>query len=846
MPRTIIRKVTRASGSINNPEMILSRMRSFAAKLRPSTPVTFLAAVTEDGLENYILTPDVGGMDEAALSATHAVSGKIQIVDDMPNLTDVGYVGHMFYRPGGSRSSSTQAGSNPFSLSGSLAEMPVGSWVAVTMRAPHTSFLLHEGRLWATWMHGQLKGNTHHSLEPNGVIAHISAGSTDRLRAASIIREVSGGMHGFDLEVKTVHFPRPHILAAYLVLAALITALGLFVPTLPAVASALPEAVNPEMVRRIGLIIATLAILPALCAVVYVAWSIRYERAFVAGRFPAPRIRWALRTRPPTTDTDHGAAESFPSPGGKKSGSKGDYPLNRSSFKLGALLPAAVLAPAAGSSSGSSETTSRTAPASLVRPIGPAIGHDDKDRLVRLSARDLWAGVSVFGKPRSGKSYFLRAIVAFLIGDQQQSDPSKRPSSADHPSMLGPRGAVVAFESKDGEDALEYMKWGRSLGARVTVFDIADVDGPRISLFDGDGDPRQQAARFVDRMSYHWGDSIGPRSAKTLRNVFTAALGFPDEAFEEALRSAAGSAPVPAPVVSPMAVAHTLLGGYDEDFALHVVEQFRLYAKEVRNGDRPGDIDQIETALGGLTELYGNAATKSNRAKLQEAPASKIEELMLAPHWWRRDGKTTTFKKILTKHAKVVINSGATSTLTGASQDDLRLPESTRDAISAMLLFSLRQSIEDYCGGWEAQGRYVAVVSDEVARVAASSPDVIKWFRMQGRSYGVIPIFATQEPDNLDPDVRSTMFSLSTVMSYAQENSDVSASIASDFTGGAESGFEVVRTKEIMDLPKYHVMVRTVVDQQRQTVFTAKVFPFEDDRSAFWDTLFPPASLELS
>src|SRR5699024_2321582 len=120
---------------------------------------------------------------------------------------------------------------------------------------------------------------------------------------------------------------------------------------------------------------------------------------------------------------------------------------------------------------------------------------------------------------------------------------------------------------------------------------------------------------------------------------------------------------------------------------------------------------------------------------------------------------------------------------------------------------------------------YVAIISDELSRVAKNSPEVIEWTRMQGRSFGVIPIFATQEPEQLPEAVRRTMFSLSTVISYAQENSDVAAQIAKDFTGGATEGFEVVHPKEVMDLPRYMTLVRTVLDQQRMNVFTARIHP---------------------
>ncbi|WP_341855778.1 hypothetical protein [Brachybacterium sp. GPGPB12] len=88
--------------------------------------------------------------------------------------------------------------------------------------------------------------------------------------------------------------------------------------------------------------------------------------------------------------------------------------------------------------------------------------------------------------------------------------------------------------------------------------------------------------------------------------------------------------------------------------------------------------------------------------------------------------------------------------------------------------------------------------------------------------------------------MRRTMLSLSTVASYAQENASVAEQIARDLTGGASDGFEVVHTKEVMDLPLYSLLVRTVLDQRRLNVFTAKVHPFEEDRENFRSVLYPP------
>ncbi|UQN30547.1 hypothetical protein [Brachybacterium kimchii] len=838
----VVRRVTRASGGQNNPEMVATRMRAFASALSPRTPVTFLAVMTDDGLENYLVTPDTEEMNKAALSAAKAVTGKLAYVDGLPRLDAAREVGHMFYRPGGTRSSTTQSGKDPFSMAASLADMSVGSWVAITMRAPHRSKLLHEDRKWDTWIKGRIVGGTHHSLEPNGVIAHVAAASSSREGTESLMRQVAGDMHGFDLETRAVRFPRRWVVAALAGIALVVLAAGVAVRV---AAAAVAAVIPPGAVAAVSMVLMLATLIPLLALAGYVAWGVRYERRFRRGDFPLPRIRWALRTRPPTQGNDQGRAESaddFQGGGSKgKPKGPGDYPLDRGSFKLGALLPVGALAPAAGSTSGTSETGDRGAPPALLQRIGPVIGLDAVSRMVRLSARDLWAGIAVFGKPGSGKSYLLRALFAFLLADQQPLPREDAESPEQSRSVLGSKGAIVAFESKTGKDAAEYQRWAKALGKKkVHVFDLADPEGARIDMFAGGSDVKDCAAKFVEKMIYHWGDdSIGAASAKTLRGVFTAALGAPVDVLTEATETSR-DAPSPAPVATPVSIAHALLGGYGDAFGAHLAERIRRRLVDVKKGTIDGDVERLQIAASGLTELYGESVKAASRAALQKAPSSKVEVLMLAPHWWRTDGRVVSFEEILRRYLRVVINSGSTSTATGASADNLRLPQAVGDALSGMLLYSLKEAIESVCAGWEDDGKYVAIISDELARVAKNSPDVIKWSRMQGRNFGVIPIYATQEPEQLPDDVRRTMFSLSTVISYAQENSDVAAEIVRDFTGGATEGFEVVHTKEVMDLPQYMVMVRTSVRQQRQNVFTARVHPFEDDRDGFRSVVYPP------
>ena len=327
---TVIRRVTRASGGQNSPEMVATRMRAFASSLSPRTPATFLAVKTDDGLENFLITPDTDEMNKAALAAAHAVTGKLAFAESLPDLAAASEAGHLFYRPGGTRSSTTQSGRDPFSMSASLAEMPVGSWVAITMRAPRRGLLLHEDRLWDRWIKGRIVGGTHHSLEPNGVIAHVAAATSSRSGVDSLLRQVAGDMHGFDLETRTVRFPRRWVITQFALLAATVLAAGII---LGVFAPALSALIPSTIVSTIATTFMAAAALPLLAMTGYIAWGIRYERRFRRGDFPLPRRRWALRTRTPTQGNDQGRAESaedfLPSTGNRVKKGPGDYPLNR-------------------------------------------------------------------------------------------------------------------------------------------------------------------------------------------------------------------------------------------------------------------------------------------------------------------------------------------------------------------------------------------------------------------------------------------------------------------------------------------------------------------------------------
>src|SRR5699024_4143600 len=198
---------------------------------------------------------------KAAPSAAHAVTGKLAYADALPDLDAAESMGHLFFRPGGTRASATQTGKDPFSMAASLADMAVRSWVAITVGVPPRGLLRHEDRAWPRWIEGRIVGGTHHSLEPNGVIAHVAAASTSRASVDSLLRQVAGDMHGFDLETRTVSFPRPWVIAQFLA-----TAVALLVAGIGSrlAAPMIDTVVPPELTNAIGTVVMAAAVLPLL------------------------------------------------------------------------------------------------------------------------------------------------------------------------------------------------------------------------------------------------------------------------------------------------------------------------------------------------------------------------------------------------------------------------------------------------------------------------------------------------------------------------------------------------------------------------------------------------------
>ncbi|OZB79988.1 MAG: hypothetical protein B7X41_18660, partial [Microbacterium sp. 14-71-5] len=422
---------------------------------------------------------------------------------------------------------------------------------------------------------------------------------------------------------------------------------------------------------------------------------------------------------------------------------------------MGAVTPLTLVAPHSGAESGAESVQERTAPPALREPVGPLIG-SNAGAPAFLSADDMWSGVMALGEAGSGKSELLGA----LWGYDAAARTGLLPTS---PSLRNGHG-MIAFDTKnDSKATASYTAWSQAAGDNIIRIDVSDVNNPYgIELFPTTGPAVGRARRVVNALKYVFGDGIGSESFDTLTRVFTAAFAVTPDVISEVRGLEAGR--------SPFHYANILLTSRGDDLGKQVADVLRMKA------DRTGDADARE-ATEGLSPLYDPQRTAAQRQALVKAPRNKMEQLSAAEHWWSRP-KRASWASLLNRHASVVVNFG--------SVDGEMLDEELSAQLAGIMMYTLRDEIQRNCVGWWDDGRGTSIYADELKHLAGMNPTVISWFRNDARAYGVRPKFATQFPEQLDKEVRTTVMGFGTLVTFAQKDSGVVDSIVRALsTGGA-------------------------------------------------------------
>lgn len=744
---------------------------------------TFVTMKTDAGrLEHTFVTEDTQTQESVAFALAQAMNSRSTEVDNVPDLLAAGGFANIAIARGARPMMDTQAGADFTTLARIVSNLLMeGEWVAMSIRkpAPHL-----ESRKYAKWLdhHGM---RTHHSRLPGAVVMSLYAGGRDGDRARDIVARVASGIPGFGLNVVGRKITVTREILRLLAGAGVALGAGLLAMFLHI---ALPIWVPITVAALfLGAALGTWKlVLPSELRTLI--------RELKWGFVPASPKRTAPARKPrqekqrTNKDGEQYTQAEF----------GGDYPLAPTAFLVGPHIPLALIAPHSGASGGAT-TATRPAPACMRDRIGPPVGLSE-DALVYLDSSAAYAGIAVLGEAGSGKT----ALLEHLWG--AASRERVRPSGI---SGAPARHAMVAFDTKgDGLATAQYERWlDYNQDTQKLVIHVLDPACPvGINLFPvlpGE-DVGAWARKVVSALVYIWGEtSIGPRSFDTLARVLQAGLAI---AYSPEIAQAVTLAPVRTGA-SPFYYADILLTNAGDALGVELAAALKNAGADPHN-PRAADFAAV---WGVLAPLYGDGKTPAQRGQLVDAPRTKIAALMSAEHWWSR-GTQYTWPQLLEADVATILN-------TGIGPSGMLPDDKLREDMSGLLLYTLREDIRRTCVGWFEQNRAISIFADEVKHIANTNDRVIRALRDDDRALGVRCVFATQTPETLIPEVRNTFFGFGSLIVFGQQSKLTVDSIVGDLalSGGTWE------SSDIVNLPKYHAIVRAIADGRRNDPFTIEV-----------------------
>ncbi|MFE6966823.1 type IV secretory system conjugative DNA transfer family protein [Agromyces sp. NPDC057679] len=759
----------------------------FASTVVPGT--TLLTTRDENGLAHFLIVPATHSSGKSAMHLAAAVAARAEEVDEVPALADAAQVAWLTTEGTPSLvSRDTQQGADPAAVSRALSiAMRPGQWVAATLRRPSAK----ERKWQLAWLASQLgtANPQYHSRRSDALVATFYAGAETVAEASTLLREVGAAMPGFDIGTDVDSSSRSADAKPWVKVAAGAAVLGGALAFGGADLVQLPVAVQACL---FGVAAVSAVAAGGLKSGHIPGKHSRFRRGLDAGVLPAPAgLSFAPQKARKESEDKEGNKIPARDPG---------YGFPHSAFLVGQEIPVSIVAPHAGSVSGEQSTAVRAAPPVMNQIIGPRIGVS-ADNWVALSAKDMWQGVLFLGVPGSGKSQALRSVWTWMC--MERANPSGRDG------FPGNRNVLIALETK-GQGADAYRRQAEAVGDVVGVCDLSDSQTPAIDMFPRLGSLEHQARTITNAMKYVWGEtSIGSHSFNMLTRVFCGAL--------VVTPAIVANAPGVRVNASPFYYANILLGGFGDELAVALATAIKSEASRVAATED----DDLGFAWLQLSVLFGAGVTPANRKSATEAPRNKAAALLTAEQWWARPSKIT-WDDILEHGWAVIVNVGSSK---GGELVDKQL----KDDMSAMLMYSLYDAIQRICMDWAEQGRHVSIFSDELTEIAGSSSEIVEWIKDKGRSYGTVPVFATQRATQLNQQVRESVLGFGTMLAYSQDAPAVVSQIVADLTADG-SRWE---SADVANLPRYEAIVRTRVNGARQPAFTMKLADFESDMSGY-------------
>lgn len=487
-------------------------------------------------------------------------------------------------------------------------------------------------------------------------------------------------------------------------------------------------------------------------------------------------------------------------------------------------------------------TNDRNAPHAVTVPSGVRVGIDPTGIAVWLPESDRQWGVFAVGDPGTGKTTWLMNLYwSDLINRKVAQHQSRIPKS------------VIWIETK-GEGAQRALNLARNAyyGPNdIAYLPAAATTGPRLDLIDW-SDPNRGATLLVEMMRYAFdqGD-IREQAAGVLHAAFRLAIACPPDISQQL--------GFKGPRPNVIRVAFWLLGGEPHsglpDKTINLFQQ--AAARDTITAGVPaptssgfaGDFAEVTSpdttpmVRGPLADAWEEFArylppymTKRESQQITESSRNKLQFLLAAPSMWEPDPQRpeVTMLSLIQGGWPAVLNFGPPG-----GDDSPGFTSLLAQRLAAMGMYALWNTIKYACDGWQAQGRAIAIYSDELKDIAGTGTggDVIRELADQGRSRGVQPVFATQRPTQLPELTRESVQSFGTRVYFRLEEIDTAEAAANDLSGGRRGGFT---GPEIRDLPPLTGACRMRRDGAAQAPFTIKAIPDNWLDPKTWDATHPP------
>ena len=404
----------------------------------------------------------------------------------------------------------------------------------------------------------------------------------------------------------------------------------------------------------------------------------------------------------------------------------------------------------------------------LTDPDGALLGVDLAGRECWLPDHDRQWGVFVLGDPGTGKTTLLLGLLAADCRAVAES---------------GVRRAQIWIETK-GEGRGRAEKVMRDNGRQPLVIQADDPTGPRLDLIDW-SDPTRSAKTMSEAMRYAFPDqAIMEESAEVLSTVFRAAIAAPPEGLSELGYPARPNLPE---------LCYWMLGGDP------------VSKKK----------EQIERVLGKTPEYaqvlrYTQHKNSFQQERRLESSINKLQSLRAASGLWSTGvRREAVLSKLIEEHHAVVLNFGPSGP-SGAYS------EMTASRAAAMSMFFLWDTIKRICDGWQAQGRSIAIYSDELADIAGHgdpSLEVVRAMADQGRSRGVLAAFAAQRPGQIPERTREAVMSFGSRAYFRVDEVETATNACSDLD-------DAYHVEEIRNMEQFRCAARVRRSGIAQPAFT--------------------------